>query len=435
MLHRGFSAWIVSEDEELKEELTELNEEANMISCWIPGRPGKRFHVWWQDHDGGIDTCAFITIDGLCVPGRFLKGTGISVRSGVRTSDNTERPFMFREACDDGLTAEGIPGDAGSITLKIKRVKILEAEWARPLPKLPSPALGKRKRGGASVQLGPEEQAHIRQPTTYKVAAHEEWLPTGSKPITYVTFVFRYKSPESLLRMPGVLSAPAFSKELLKSFHGPDGKIDYSKVVSAVVGACQDHLSKRQKVERFPSVNFSQFNASSSGVKTESSSGPSQMLAITAPTSGLAHLPTAPPTAMTGSRKTSKRRKTSTRTAKVVSEPAPSHAIASTSRVLSSSSDSWVVHESTANGASTSNSRATSSSWTAEFGPSYPSAGEKWAASWAAEFSAAASTLESYSDQDQSFTPLLRSSLMNAGLPDDSGTSESPGDADQEPFA
>lgn len=41
MLHRGFSAWIVSEDEEMKEELTELNEETNTISCWIPGRPGK----------------------------------------------------------------------------------------------------------------------------------------------------------------------------------------------------------------------------------------------------------------------------------------------------------------------------------------------------------------------------------------------------------
>lgn len=163
--------------------------------------------------------------------------------------------------------------------------------------------------------------------------------------------------------MPGVLSAPPFSKELLKSFQDPDGKIDYSKVVSAVVGACQDHLSKRQKVERFPSVNFSPFNASSSGIKTESSLGPSQMLPITTPTSGLAHLPTAPPTAMTGSRKASKRRKNSTRTAKVVSEPMPGH-VASTSRVVSSSSDSWVIPESTANVvASTSNSRATSSSW------------------------------------------------------------------------
>ena len=47
---------------------------------------------------------------------------------------------------------EGIPSDAGSITLKIKRVKILDAEWARPLPKLPSPALGKRKRGDTSIQ-------------------------------------------------------------------------------------------------------------------------------------------------------------------------------------------------------------------------------------------------------------------------------------------
>ncbi len=41
MLHRGFSAWIVSEDEEIKEELVELNEETNTISCWIPGKTGE----------------------------------------------------------------------------------------------------------------------------------------------------------------------------------------------------------------------------------------------------------------------------------------------------------------------------------------------------------------------------------------------------------
>ncbi len=160
--------------------------------------------------------------------------------------------------------------------------------------------------------------------------------------------------------MPGVLSAPPFSKELLKSFHGPDGKIDYTKVASAVVGACQDHLSKK-KAERIPSVNFSQFNAPYSGGKTESSESPSQILSITVPTSGLAHLPTAPPTAIPGSRKASKRRKTSARTTNV---PEPVNQVASTSRVVSSSSDKWMLPESSTNAvASTSNS----SSWAVSF--------------------------------------------------------------------
>ena len=65
MLHRGFSAWIVSEDQEMKEELTELNEETNTISCWIPGRPGKVRSSFQVRLDNHLTTRSFSEIPCL----------------------------------------------------------------------------------------------------------------------------------------------------------------------------------------------------------------------------------------------------------------------------------------------------------------------------------------------------------------------------------
>lgn len=42
-----------------------------------------------------MDTCAFIILDGLAVPGRFLAGEGVTSRSGIRASHMTEKPFLF----------------------------------------------------------------------------------------------------------------------------------------------------------------------------------------------------------------------------------------------------------------------------------------------------------------------------------------------------
>jgi hypothetical protein len=53
------------------------------------------FQVWWQDHGGKVETCSFIVLDGLTVPGRFLMGEGTAMRSGIRASHMTEKPFMF----------------------------------------------------------------------------------------------------------------------------------------------------------------------------------------------------------------------------------------------------------------------------------------------------------------------------------------------------
>lgn len=51
-----------------------------------------------------MDSCGFIILDGLVVPGRFLFGEGITSRGGVRASKSTERPFMFQKVLEIGIS-------------------------------------------------------------------------------------------------------------------------------------------------------------------------------------------------------------------------------------------------------------------------------------------------------------------------------------------
>ncbi|KIM48895.1 hypothetical protein M413DRAFT_89409 [Hebeloma cylindrosporum] len=197
--HRGFSAWIESNGNAVPEYLVALDETANRVSCWIPGIEGQTFTVYWQDHGGTIDSCAFITLDGLVVPGRFLFGDGIASRGGVRVSKSSEKPFIFQKVpenvSESPLQSSG--KDAGMIILKIKRIRRVAVRPANSLQSLPSSVLGKRKVGDLSIGFGQEVKAYEQYDTTWQVTAYEDETP-GAKPSTYVSFVFRYRSPEFL---------------------------------------------------------------------------------------------------------------------------------------------------------------------------------------------------------------------------------------------
>jgi hypothetical protein len=47
-----------------------------------------------------VHTAAYINLDGVVVPGRFLFGHGEASRQGIRTGRHTERPFMFSRPDD-----------------------------------------------------------------------------------------------------------------------------------------------------------------------------------------------------------------------------------------------------------------------------------------------------------------------------------------------
>ncbi|KAJ8586104.1 hypothetical protein M405DRAFT_744160 [Rhizopogon salebrosus TDB-379] len=102
LTHRGFSAWIVSEGQQIHEYLVAVDKKANRVSCWIPSEAGKTFSIHWKDAGTNVHSCTFITLDGFVVPGRFLFGEGSASRDGIRTGPSTERPFVFAQSQNSG---------------------------------------------------------------------------------------------------------------------------------------------------------------------------------------------------------------------------------------------------------------------------------------------------------------------------------------------
>ncbi|KAM6500394.1 hypothetical protein JOM56_003408 [Amanita muscaria] len=199
LTHRGFSAWIVVDGKEVPEHLVAVDIDANRVSCWIPGEEGQSFSVYWKDHGGRIDTCAFITLDGFVVPGRFLFGEGVACREGVRTSRTTERPFIFQKVHDEATsTMQAMAKDAGMIALRIKRITRVASKPANELQSLPSAVLGKRKAGDLFVGFGEEAPAFEQYSSTWSVKPYGQNGPSCKEPKTYVSFVFRYRTREFL---------------------------------------------------------------------------------------------------------------------------------------------------------------------------------------------------------------------------------------------
>ena len=118
-----------------------------------------------------MSTCAFIILDGVVVPGRFLHGEGAATRSGVRVSRTTERPFVFKKLKETGkwpelstpyigilmaghadLAALEDSKEAGLIILKVKRIKCMAPRAPNPIRAVPSVGvLGLRKEGDLCV--------------------------------------------------------------------------------------------------------------------------------------------------------------------------------------------------------------------------------------------------------------------------------------------
>ncbi|KAJ7097743.1 hypothetical protein B0H15DRAFT_822419 [Mycena belliarum] len=205
LTHRGFSAWIVVDGKPVPEYLVAEDPKAAKVSCWIPSEEGQKFSVHWKDHGGKVDSCAFISLDGLVVPGRFLFGSGEASREGVRSSATTERPFIFQTLDQDEPSGHAVNKDVGMITLRIKRITRVASRPANPFQQLPSVTLGKRKAGDVCVSFGENKAAFDQFAFTWSVKPYEKDASSGSKyPSTYVSFTFRYRSRE-FLQMQGIM--------------------------------------------------------------------------------------------------------------------------------------------------------------------------------------------------------------------------------------
>ncbi|KAI6109523.1 hypothetical protein F5141DRAFT_1115139 [Pisolithus sp. B1] len=200
LTHRDFSAWIVSNNQPLPEYLVAVDEKGSRVSCWIPSEAGKQFSVHWRDHGSNVHTCSFISLDGFVVPGRFLYGTGSASREGVRSGPTSERPFIFAEYRDASSSGD-CNRNAGTIMLKIKRVRLEGHKRANPFQTVPDGS-SRATISGHCVGYGDERPTYEQSPSTWQIKPYDR-ASKGS----YVTFVFRYRPREFLLSQ-GIISVP-----------------------------------------------------------------------------------------------------------------------------------------------------------------------------------------------------------------------------------
>ncbi|KAJ3510282.1 hypothetical protein NLJ89_g4769 [Agrocybe chaxingu] len=107
---------------------------------------------------------------------------------------------MFKAIDETAIGSSNVVNnkDLGLISLKIKRVRLLDGRPANPIQAAPSPVLGKRKAGDLCIDFGEEETQPFEQSAvTWAVSSYEDDTP-GAKPSTYVSFAFRYRSPDFL---------------------------------------------------------------------------------------------------------------------------------------------------------------------------------------------------------------------------------------------
>ncbi|KAJ6597087.1 hypothetical protein DFH09DRAFT_111444 [Mycena vulgaris] len=259
LTHRGFSAWIVVDGEPVPEYLVAEDTKASRVSCWIPSEEGQKFSVHWKDHGGKVDSCSFISLDGLVVPGRFLFGNGETSRQGVRSSTTTERPFVFQKIDQDEPSAHAVNKDTGMITLHIKRIQRVASRPANAIQHIPSVVLGKRKAGDLCVSFGEDTQAFDQFAYTWSVKPYEKDAPTGSRtPSTYVSFVFRYRSRE-FLQMQGIMpecdvptSQPATRSSMRRVSSAPAMPVPGGKAALITPRASPSPPRKKHKSQEKP---------------------------------------------------------------------------------------------------------------------------------------------------------------------------------------
>jgi hypothetical protein len=115
-----------------------------------------------------VDTCSFIALDGFVVPGRFLNGSGVAWRQGVRSGADTERPFVFSKVDESSNCLTVLPltkcswrppvnsekvtaRDTGTIALRIKRIVRGAGRPANTIQKIPPLSVGNRRLGDICI--------------------------------------------------------------------------------------------------------------------------------------------------------------------------------------------------------------------------------------------------------------------------------------------
>jgi len=126
-----------------------------------------------------------------------------------------ERPFVFSKVPEAETGGEKTVNRSvlGIISLKIKRVKRVGEQQSDQPRHVPDRMQGPQKVGDHCIGFGQERQTWLQHPKTYGVQPYDKRNP-GS----YVTFTFRYRSPD-FLQAQGIIASlseiPKFTPEEL----------------------------------------------------------------------------------------------------------------------------------------------------------------------------------------------------------------------------
>ncbi|KAH7106370.1 hypothetical protein BKA62DRAFT_651023 [Auriculariales sp. MPI-PUGE-AT-0066] len=212
--HKGFSAWIVSNDEELDEYTVTVKDD--VVECWIVSKKGQTFAVCWQnDNERKIATSGHVFVDGNDVASAIMRPQRIShvERNGARISSSNVRPFVFDElqlTDDDKIAPVRDPSaqHIGTIRLEITRVVLgAEIEFKPANVGDRGPVHEKAKKAGSHVTRYGKSQRSAKGKTAAITTAPYDM--GRDKP--WVTFVFRYRNREFLLAQD-IIPNPALRK-------------------------------------------------------------------------------------------------------------------------------------------------------------------------------------------------------------------------------
>jgi len=211
VIHRDFSAWIVSEGKELEEFKPEVEgDDGRTMTCWVPSELGKKFEIHWKDINGGVATRGNVEVDGNEVDNRIISGVeGENISLEGYVSYGEIRPFTFSklQVTDDDSANFHTTPNLGAISLSISRVIVGESEDYDPPPieaDAHDPVHERSKKGGSHIVAfaasEPYEEALCTWTTT-PYSPEDEQAP-------YVVFIFRYR-PLDLLQANDIAPRPS----------------------------------------------------------------------------------------------------------------------------------------------------------------------------------------------------------------------------------
>ncbi|KAF9534000.1 hypothetical protein CPB83DRAFT_844928 [Crepidotus variabilis] len=211
---REYGAWITVDGQEVEHYQVKVDENRNLVTCWIASTEGKKFSIHSLKHVSTSDVSSRVYLDGQATGGSIFRAGRFHqvVKDGMSTGPHEVRPFVFgvlKVSDDDSLLDNPGPGQAiGEIRVEFLRVTNIEPTtrftFSAP-PKLQDIHERAKKATPHRVQYG--EVVQRAQSFTYCNCQYHEKV---------AEFVIRYTSLE-MLKATGIAPSEASRQEKFNS--------------------------------------------------------------------------------------------------------------------------------------------------------------------------------------------------------------------------